>query len=169
VAHYGLVRHRIPYFCGACTGAPQNAYFCGEDFMEHHPCATECIYECATEEVFPTSILPSEQSSLLLHSMLISPLFFLVLLNGFVLTLWIARVLHAVSSCGQRKSYFQLTVWISVFSWSLTFIFPDMCLFSLPIKILFYSQKIKILFNYASMYARGIIKLVKVCFSCCAP
>jgi hypothetical protein len=42
------------YFCGACTGAPQNAYFCGEDSVEHHPCATEYIYWCATDEVFPT-------------------------------------------------------------------------------------------------------------------
>jgi hypothetical protein len=50
------VRHRIKEFCGACTGAPQNAYFCGEDSVEHHPCATECIYGCATEEVFPTSV-----------------------------------------------------------------------------------------------------------------
>jgi hypothetical protein len=49
------VCHRIPYFCGACVGAPQNAYFCGEDSVEHHPCATECIFWCATEEVFPTS------------------------------------------------------------------------------------------------------------------
>jgi hypothetical protein len=57
VAHYGMVRHRIPYFCGAYTGAPQNAYFCGEDSVEHHPCATEYIYWCATEEVFPTSVV----------------------------------------------------------------------------------------------------------------
>jgi hypothetical protein len=51
-----MVRHIIPYFCDACTGAPQNAYFCGEDSVEHHPCATEYIYWCATEEVFPTSV-----------------------------------------------------------------------------------------------------------------
>jgi hypothetical protein len=24
--------------------------------VEHHPYATECIYGCATEEVFPTSV-----------------------------------------------------------------------------------------------------------------
>jgi hypothetical protein len=52
---YELVRHRMSYFCGACTGAPQNAYFCGEDSVEHHPCATEYIYWCATDKVFPTS------------------------------------------------------------------------------------------------------------------
>jgi hypothetical protein len=50
------VRYKIPYFCGACAGAPQNAYFCGEDSVEHHPCAIECIFWCATEEVFPTSV-----------------------------------------------------------------------------------------------------------------
>jgi hypothetical protein len=54
---YGMVCHRIPYFCGACTGAPQNSYFCGEDSVEHHPCATEYIYWCTTDEVFPTSAM----------------------------------------------------------------------------------------------------------------
>jgi hypothetical protein len=38
---YGMVRHRMPYFCGACTGASQNSYFCGEDSVAHHPCAIE--------------------------------------------------------------------------------------------------------------------------------
>jgi hypothetical protein len=58
---YGMVRHRIPYFCGACTGAPQNSYFCDEDSVEHHPCATEYIYWCATDEVFPTSDIVTTQ------------------------------------------------------------------------------------------------------------
>jgi hypothetical protein len=47
--------HRMPYFGGACTGAPQNSYFCGEDSVAYHPCATEYEYWCATDEVFPTS------------------------------------------------------------------------------------------------------------------
>jgi hypothetical protein len=49
VAH-GLVRHRILW-----TSAPQNSYFCGEDSVAHHPCTTEYVYWCATNEVFPTS------------------------------------------------------------------------------------------------------------------
>jgi hypothetical protein len=66
------LRHRIPYFCGACAGAPQNAYFCGKDSVEHHPCATECIFWCATEEVFPTSdVLEDKVSGLVAQVMLL--------------------------------------------------------------------------------------------------
>jgi hypothetical protein len=41
--------------------APQNSYFCGKDFVAHHPCATEYEYWCATNEVFPTSVLMGVQ------------------------------------------------------------------------------------------------------------
>ena len=50
------VRHKNPNFCGARGRAPQNCQFSGVNSVAHGPCATESLFRCATDSLFPGSV-----------------------------------------------------------------------------------------------------------------